>query len=136
MHEHTHTHTHTHTRTHTYQRMNQSNFKKLGGCGQRLRAPGLKSERQIRNSSYQPKNVISATDQTQVYICVGAKYLLLLSKVFDKVLWCTKWHRKVPWGSVSWPHWYNSKITWANIVNAVLDLGTKKYNSVTNIKSN
>ena len=32
------------------------------------------------------------------------------------------------------PHWHNSKITWANIVNAVLDFGTKKYNSVTNIK--
>ena len=32
------------------------------------------------------------------------------------------------------PHWRNSKITWANIVNAVLDFGTKKYNSVTNIK--
>ena len=23
------------------------------------------------------------------------------------------------------PHWYNSKITWANIVNVVLDFGTK-----------
>ena len=23
------------------------------------------------------------------------------------------------------PHWRNSKITWANIVNAVLDVGTK-----------
>ena len=33
-----------------------------------------------------------------------------------------------------WPHWCNSKIAWANIVNAVLDFGTKKYNSVTNIK--
>ena len=32
------------------------------------------------------------------------------------------------------PHWHNSKITLANIVNAVLDFGTKKYNSVTNIK--
>ena len=30
--------------------------------------------------------------------------------------------------------WCKSKITWANIVNAVLDFGTKKYNSVTNIK--
>ena len=28
------------------------------------------------------------------------------------------------------PHWYNSKITWANIVNAVLDADTK-YNKVT-----
>ena len=28
------------------------------------------------------------------------------------------------------PHWHNSKITWANIVNAVLNFGTKKYNSV------
>ena len=32
------------------------------------------------------------------------------------------------------PHWRNSKIAWANIVNAVLDFGTKMYNSVTNIK--
>ena len=23
------------------------------------------------------------------------------------------------------PHWHNSKLTWANIVNAVLDFGTK-----------
>ena len=28
------------------------------------------------------------------------------------------------------PHWRNCKITWANIVNAVLDFGTKKCNSV------
>ena len=32
------------------------------------------------------------------------------------------------------PHWHNSKITWANIVNVVLDFGTKKYNGVTNTK--
>ena len=29
------------------------------------------------------------------------------------------------WPSVMIPHWCNSKITWANIVNAVLDFGTK-----------
>ena len=28
------------------------------------------------------------------------------------------------------PHWHNSKITWANIVNVVLHFGTKKYSSV------
>ena len=32
------------------------------------------------------------------------------------------------------PHWHNSKITWANIVNGVLDFGTEKYKSVINIK--
>ena len=32
------------------------------------------------------------------------------------------------------PHWCNSKMTWANIVNAVLDFDTNKYNSVTNVK--
>ena len=32
------------------------------------------------------------------------------------------------------PHWRNSKITWDNVVNAVLDFGTKMYNGVTNIK--
>ena len=32
------------------------------------------------------------------------------------------------------PQWCNSKITWAIIVNARLDFGTKRYNSVTNIK--
>ena len=31
------------------------------------------------------------------------------------------------------PHRCNSKITWANIVNAVLDVGTKKHNNVTNL---
>ena len=32
------------------------------------------------------------------------------------------------------PHWHNSKVTWANIINAVLDFVTKIYNSVANIK--
>ena len=45
---------------------------------------------------------------------------------FDKVLWCTIWRRKVPCVMIRFgPHWRNSKITWANIVNAVLDFGTK-----------
>ena len=48
---------------------------------------------------------------------------------FDKVLWCTEWHRKVPCGPVLiGPYWHYSKITWANIVNAVLDVGTKSEN--------
>ena len=29
------------------------------------------------------------------------------------------------------PHWHNNKITWANIVHAVLDVGTSKHNKVT-----
>ena len=28
------------------------------------------------------------------------------------------------------PHWRNSKITWANIVHAVLDVGTLKHNKI------
>ena len=31
------------------------------------------------------------------------------------------------------PHWCNSKIAWANFVNVVLDVSTKKQNNVTNL---
>ena len=60
-------------------------------------------------------------------------------RVFDKVLWHTKYHRYCPviqCHDKIWPHWCNSKITWDNIVYAVLDFVTEKYNSVTNIKDN
>ena len=55
--------------------------------------------------------------------------LLSLSRsVFDKVLWRTKWHKKLLFWPSSvirfGPLWHNDKITWANIVYVVLDVGT------------